>query len=108
MSADERTIASKYFVHSGGRVARQGDVVKLSAEDIARGEARGSFEEGAAPAAADPDDLDAFVADATADQVVERAGDDPDLAARLLEAEKAGKNRKTAVEPLEALVEGAE
>ena len=93
----ERTIQSTYFVHSGGRVAQQGDVVELSKEDIARGEARGAFE-GSTPSATA--NLDEFVADATADEVIKRAEDNPDEAGALLDAEKAGKNRKTVIEAL--------
>lgn len=54
----------------------------------------------------DDDDLAAFVEEANADDVIDRAGDDPDVAARLLEAEQAQeKPRKTVVEALEKVTE---
>lgn len=57
---------------------------------------------------ADPtvDQVNAFVNDATAEQVVTAAGDDKTLAQRLLDAEKAGKNRKTAVDGLQKIIDG--
>ena len=41
----------------------------------------------------------------TVEEILASVGDDPAKAAAALEAEKAGKNRKTLVEPLTAIVE---
>jgi hypothetical protein len=47
----------------------------------------------------------AFVASATADDVVAAAGSDKALAQRLLDAEKDAKNRKTAIEGLQKVID---
>ena len=73
----------------------------LAAESIVPGDEA----PGASPALADaePEALREFVREHSAKDVVAAAGDNADLAKRLLEAEQAEKNRKTAVEPLEEL-----
>jgi hypothetical protein len=50
------------------------------------------------------DELAEWVASSTVDEVVERAGDDTDLAQELLDAEEAGKARKSLLEALGKLV----
>lgn len=98
----------------GYRTIRHGDPLP---ENLAEGEEDrlrrvGAYGEPSAPAAptdlvaATDDELAQFVASATAAEVVERAGADPELAERLLAIEQDGKDRKTAVEALEAIADG--
>lgn len=98
----------------GYRTIRQGDTLpdNVLPEDEERLRSNGAYGEPKAPdapadlAGASDEELAAFVAGASAKEVVERAGDDPALAQRLLAIEQDGKDRKTAVEALEAIVDG--
>lgn len=115
-------MADEQFLHltgvvkttEGYRTIRQGDTLP---DNLAEGEEErlrrvGAYGEPQVPeapadlAGATDEELAAFVAGASAKEVVERAGDDPELAERLLAIEQDGKDRKTAVEGLEAIADG--
>jgi hypothetical protein len=113
------------------KIADQGETVELSDQEIERGEALGAFEgtdsvpsapmvdgnsrqeveaRGEAPlnlATATDDQLDGWVAGATAADVTDAAGEDPALAGRLLDAEERatdGQPRKTVEQKLTAVI----
>lgn len=134
----ERTIRDKAFRYSvessdtmepgkivlRQRLARRGDKVELREEDIRRGEALGAFvteDDTVVTATGDEtsrESLDAMTdvelvawleeEKPSAPQVINAAGDDPELAQRLLDAENsiAGRNaRSTVVKGLEKVIE---
>ncbi len=53
---------------------------------------------------AEPSGSDSGAKEPTVPEILEGVGDDKEKAAAVLEQEKAGKNRKTLVEPLEAIL----
>lgn len=107
------------------QTAYQGQTLDLSEEDAARGDRLGSFEgtepdvepvpfvdgnsgqERAARAAAGTGDPQSFVDNATAKEVLDHAGDNPDTAEQLLSAEEGreGGPRATVVAGLERVIE---
>lgn len=96
---------------ANGAVLRQDQVNALTIYDQAQGTGLGTLADPVAPAAAAPaadDEVVAFVREATVDDVVAKAGSDPLLAQRLLDAEHTandGEPRKGVVDGLTKIIE---
>lgn len=104
MARNERTVAWRSFRYTdeGGRVrtASRGDLIALSSEEEAEAERIGAIQAGAGKPEGEPElDMDAATVEEleewltderpTVAEVLSRAGSDPDLAQRLLDAEDA-------------------
>lgn len=113
------------FTHLAGLIKTDAGQISLSRGDsvpegadkdeLARLRANGSFADvdeaketvdTSALAEASDEEIAEFVSKSSAKEVVDAAGEDVELAQRLLDAEQDGKDRKTAVEPLEAIIDG--
>lgn len=115
MSAGTKTVtvqhASFWYIKDGRHtVALRGDEIEVSAEDFERGDkhdafaAKGEAVEPVAAALVPTEPVSDFDVTGTADEVLERVGDDPAKAQAALDAENASdKPRKTLVEKLSTI-----